>query len=286
VYNQRQLFYAVEAPDPSEPLLRPQWQQFDQDISRAGAELALRYQTGGPTRFSFGFRVESNKPDSVFTNTDTDEEFGPDDLPESLRRDLGRHEYTGLFVRAIRDTRDNDGYPQSGSFALFTLELNNTLLGGDYIFSKAVGDFRKHVSLGKNRVFSSRVRGGIISGDAPYYARFFLGGNYTIRGFREWSLSPPDGDGRFWLVNAELRAPLVDSRRGQPRLTGLLFFDAGQGWNSGDGYSIDDVESAVGYGLRLRLPWLGTLGTDVGIPLSEGRTGDEFWVHVLLGFSF
>jgi outer membrane protein assembly factor BamA len=285
-YNQRQIFYVAEGPDQTAPLFGPQWEQFDQDISRMGGELALRYHAGGATRFSFGIKAESNKPDSIFTNTDTDEEFGPDDLPESIESDLGRHAITGLFLRTIRDTRDYGGYPRSGSFTLFTLELNNTLLGGDYIFSKAVGDYRKHFSLGKKTVFSSRIKGGFISGDAPYYARFFLGGNYTIRGFREWSLSPPGGDGRYWLVNAEFRTPLIDSRHGQPRLTGLLFFDAGQGWNSGDTYTIEDVESAVGYGVRLRLPWLGTLGTDVGIPLSEGRTGDEFRVHVLLGFSF
>jgi outer membrane protein assembly factor BamA len=284
-YNQRQFFYVVDAA-PTEPLLRPRWEQYDQDISRIGGELAFAYHAGGPTRFSFGIRAESNKPDSIFTNADTKEEFGPDDLPESIRSNLGQHAITGLFFRAIRDTRDHGGYPQSGSFALLTLELNNTLLGGDYIFSKAVGDYRKHFSLGNKTVFSSRIKGGFISGDAPYYGRFFLGGNYTVRGFREWSLSAPGGDGRFWLVNAELRTPLVDSRQGQPRLTGLLFFDAGQGWNREDTYSLDDVESAVGYGLRLRLPWLGTLGTDIGIPLSEGRTGDEFRVHVLLGFSF
>jgi outer membrane protein assembly factor BamA len=154
------------------------------------------------------------------------------------------------------------------------------------ITSSPTGDYRNHFSLGEKTVISSRVSGGIMSSGAPYYERFYLGGNYSIRGFAEWSLSPAVGDDGYWLINTELRTPLIDSRRGQPKLTGLLFIDTGQGWQRGTDFKIEDVESAVGWGLRLRLPWVGTFGMDVGVPLSEGRTGDEFRVHGLLGFSF
>ena len=99
-------------------------------------------------------------------------------------------------------------------------------------------------------------------------------------------MSSTEGDDGFWLVNAELRVPLAGSSRRQPKFTGLIFFDAGQSWRREESLSASDIESAFGYGVRLRLPWLGTLGLDAGVPLTEGRTGDPFRVHLLLGFSF
>jgi len=54
----------------------------------------------------------------------------------------------------------------------------------------------------------------------------------------------------------------------------------------GDPLTSSDVQLAAGYGMRLRLPWIGTLGLDVGIPFTDGRTGDRFYVHGCLGFSF
>ena len=281
VYNQSHLFFGSGPPwDGAD------WRRFEQDITRAGAEAAIRFGTGGATRFSMGLHVESSEPDSAFMDVSKDEELGPEDLPPTLQTDLGDVLTTGAFFRVVRDTRSSDLYPVSGSFSLLTLEINDTFLGGDLIFTRVMGDVRKHISLGNGTVWSSRAKAGWLTSGAPYYDRFYLGGNYSIRGFEEWSLSPAGGDDGFWLINTEIRTPLVGSRGPQPRLTGILFFDAGQGWQRGDTSSFRDLESAVGYGVRLGMPWLGTLGLDVGVPISEGRTGAPFRIHLLLGFSF
>ncbi len=281
IYNQNHIFFG------SSPSWQgSDWRRYTQDITRAGAEAALRYQVGRATRFSMGLHVESSEPDSTFTDSSEDEDFPPEDLPTALQDDLGKTLTTGAFFRVIRDTRDSDAYPLSGSFSLLTLQINDTFLGGDRIFTKVVGDVRKHISLGERTVWSSRMKVGAVTGDAPYYDRFYIGGNYTIRGFDEWSLSPAEGNDGFWLINTEIRTPLIGSHGPQPRLTGLFFFDAGQGWQRDESFSFRNVESAVGYGVRLGMPWLGTLGLDVGVPLSEGRTGDPFRIHLLLGFSY
>jgi len=285
VYNQRHLFFG-SGPEGPTPWGGDDWLRFEQDIARAGAEAGLRYELRGRTELSFGLQVEANEPKSEFNERETNEEFGGADLPPALAADLEKTTKTGVYFRAIRDTRDDDAYPVAGSFARLTLEANTTSLGGDHIFTKLTGDVRKHISLGDGRVFSSHAAGGLLTNGAPYYDRFYIGGNYTIRGFEEWSLSSTEGDDGFWLVNAELRVPLAGSSRRQPKLTGLLFFDAGQSWRRGESLTASHVESALGYGVRLRLPWLGTLGFDAGVPLTEGRTGDPFRVHLLLGFSF
>ncbi len=283
IYNQEHLFFGSGSDASWDG---PGWREHSQEISRVGSKLYLRYRHGGPSRFSFGIRAESVEPDSMFSDVENDREHRFDDLPEPLKGETKKSLITGIFFQMVRDTRDNLAYPLSGSFTFFSLEANNTILGGDEVFSKSVFDFRKHIHLGKHRVVSGRLKSGVISAGAPYYERFSIGGIYSIRGFQELSLSPAEGDDGFWIASGELRVPLIASKDDPPRLAGLLFMDAGQGWRRGRTFSSADIESAAGYGMRLRLPWLGTLGFDVAIPLSEGRTGDDFRFHGSLGFSF
>jgi outer membrane protein insertion porin family len=260
--------------------------ELQQRVDRSGAELYLLYGARSRTRFSFGLRAESVRPESSYVDSDSDVEHPLADFPASMRSEIQNTVITGLFFRVVRDTRDRLDYPRSGSFSILQMQSNNTFLGGDEIFAKAELDFRKHVGLGGWRVLSSRLAAGITSPGAPYYERFFLGGMYSVRGFRELSLSPPSGNDGFVILSEELRVPLVSSAGNVPRLTGLVFIDAGLGWRRGAAIDSSDVQAAAGYGVRLRLPWIGTLGVDAGVPFTDGRTGDRFYVHGSLGFSF
>ncbi len=257
-----------------------------QKIDRAGAELYLLYGARERTRFSFGLRAESVRPESSFVDVDSDAEHPLADFPEPLRAEIENTAITGLFFRVVRDTRDRLDYPRAGSFSIVQMQANNTFLGGDEIFAKAEMDFRKHVGLGGWRVLSGRCAAGVVSPGAPYYERFFLGGIYSVRGFQELSLSPPSGHDGFAIASGELRVPLVSSAGNIPRLTGLVFVDAGLGWERGVALDSSDIQAAAGYGVRLRLPWIGTLGLDAGVPFTDGRTGDRFYLHGSLGFSF
>lgn len=276
---------ATDGDDPA-PWGTTAWEGFNQSIGRGGAEVSLNYAPNDHTRFAFGLQAEGVDPDSVFNETETDHAFEFEDLPEELKPELGQSTITGFFLRAFRDTRNNLAYPTAGSFARFTLAINNSLLGGDEIFTRADLDLSKHIHLADGWVLSSHAAGGVTTSGTPYYERYYLGGIYSIRGFQEWSLSDTDGDDAFWMVNEELRWPLAGRSGGPPRLTGLVFIDVGQGWKRNESFTASDIESAAGYGLRLRLPWLGTIGFDVGIPISEGRKDDPFRVHASLGFQF
>jgi outer membrane protein assembly factor BamA len=261
------------------------WNEFRQNIERTGAEASALYGLGR-TRFSFGARIQSVRPEKTFFDVERDGDRELEDFPDVLKSDIDETLITGLFFRMTRDTRDHVVYPRSGSFALLSVEANNTLLGGDETFTKTVLDLRKLADLGNDRVLLGRLNAGIVTSGTPYYEKFTIGGIHSIRGFRELSLSPTAGDDGFWTAGCELRFPLIRSFQEPPRLSGLLFFDVGQGWQRGSTFLTDNLQSAAGYGVRLRLPWLGVLGLDVGIPLSEGRTEDKFRIHGSLGFSY
>jgi outer membrane protein insertion porin family len=288
IYNQKQLFFG-SGPDTSGG--GPGWNgtdrlKFQQDIPHAGGEVTLQYRAGRSTRFSFGLKAEKVEPDSSFEDKDNKQTLPFDDLPEGIKPTVGQTLITGFVFRMIRDTRNVPMYPTSGSFVRLTLDMNSTFLGGDEIFTRTTLDLRKHVSISNGLVLSGRAGGGMVSSGTPYYEKFYPGGIYSIRGFRELSLAPVTGCDGYWLTNLEARWPLIPSGNNPPRLTGLVFFDAGQGWIRGRAFSTDTIESAAGYGLRLRLPWLGLLGIDVGVPFSSGTTDDNFRVHGSIGFSF
>lgn len=260
--------------------------EYQQKIERAGGEVSFGVGSRGSARFSFGVRAERIRPDSAFTDVESQNDFGYIALPSPLGQQLGRVTQTGLFLRVVRDSRDSPVYPTTGSFARFRLVSNNSWLGGDQIFTRAEIDASRHIGIGGSGVFSARVAGGIVSTGTPYYDRFYIGGIYSIRGFASWSLSGPGGDDGYWLANAEIRWRLAGGSERNPRLIALVFADAGQGYRRDESFDARDIYAGAGYGLRFRLPWVGTLGFDIGIPLTDDRTGDPFQFHGSLGFSF
>ena len=91
------------------------------------------------------------------------------------------------------------------------------------------------------------------------------------------------------------RASAPDGRArgaGHERLIGLVFADAGRGWANDRVATVEpDVDYqrwqlGAGYGLRLRLPWVGLVGLDVGLPVTAGITGEPVWLYLTLGHSF
>ena len=262
------------------------WREFQQQINRAGGEVSFDVGSRRSARLSFGLRAESIDPDSTFKDRDSDFEFDYQDLPGPQQDNVADASQTGLFMRAVRDTRNTPVYPSAGSFARFWLVSNNTWMGGDQTFAKTVLDLRKYFRIRNSLVLGSRLAGGIASAGTPYYDRFYIGGIYSIRGFAELSLSAPGGDDGYWLANFDLRWRLAGGTLNTPRVTGLVFVDAGQGYRRDEPFDYNDINVGAGYGMRFRLPWVGTLGLDVGIPLTEPRTGNPFWFHGSLGFSF
>lgn len=260
------------------------WNEYRQNIGRAGLEATLQYAFDDAVRVELGIAGTGINPENALEPVG-DAPPNPPSLSAALLPETEKASISGLVFRAFRDTRNSDTYPTRGSFLRATLNANGDLGERSQSFAKATLDARKHIHLRDGWVLSSRAAGGITSSDTPYYERFFLGGEYSVRGFDNFSLSPNGGDDAYWLVNEEIRWPLAGAP-GRPRVVALAFVDAGQGMVQGQSFDANDIAVGAGYGVRVLLPWAGTLGLDVGIPLTDGGTDERFVVDLLLGFSF
>lgn len=274
------------------------------DRQRFGVHVGRRFSN----RLSgaIGWRLETVEADSsAEVNADDDArglERGDDlpfaQLPAGVAAGVGRRErsfVTADLVLDSRSPRQVAGSPVAGAWSRLRLE---GCLQGDRGFGAADLDLRAYrAALGG--VVAARWRGGVVGAAAPFYDRLYLGGLYTVRGFPGQSLSDPAGDTWLWAGSLEYRAPLVGDRA-QPRLAGVLFLDMGQsGGDSGDGDAGDsgedgvaawpgrrDVAAAAGWGVRLRVGWLGWLGLDCGIPLTDSPVDDAFRAHASIGWTF
>jgi outer membrane protein insertion porin family len=126
-------------------------------------------------------------------------------------------------------------------------------------------------------VFATGSRLGLQTGFNPegivLTDRFFAGGGTTVRGFKQDSLGPalPNGlhvgGNAVVVLNEELRFPLFWI------LDGVGFVDAGNVFPRVSNFSLSDLRSAAGFGLRIRNPFV-VLRLDYGFKLDR-RTGEK-----------
>ncbi|MDO4987750.1 MAG: POTRA domain-containing protein [Synergistes sp.] len=115
--------------------------------------------------------------------------------------------------------------------------------------------------------FAARVMAGWSNGDMPYDDMYKLGGDNTLRGYKDDYYRGR----KAVLANFELRIPI------QKIVSIVAFYDVGRAWDSGrtnvDGseliYGSDDWGSAPGVGIRLNTP-MGNLRLDYADG-NEGR---------------
>ncbi len=197
-----------------------------------------------------------------------------------------------LTLGLTRNRRDVDIDPARGDWFRIEVEpgfANITKVGGDIsdtlgnkTYLKTTAEYRTYWSdqpaRGRNeldaprRVLAFRARYGIISGDAPFFEQFFMGGASTIRGYEE---------DRFWgkqslLTTLEYRYPI------QKALAVSAFVDYGGAWGGfgtvGEFTQSSSARFKLGYGVGVtfRSP-LGPLRLDLGFD-DRGKSRTHFQI--------
>ncbi|MEZ5064432.1 MAG: BamA/TamA family outer membrane protein [bacterium] len=265
---------------------------YDHPIERTSFEAHLSRRLGEHWSIGVAGARQKIHADSLSTVAEDDDFRGVSagdridaaDVPLSASRHVG--DVLGDVVRLdfVGDSRGEPGValsPASGAWGRLRAE---TVLREDAHASRVELDLRTYRRVGAG-VLALRGRAGAVEETAAFYDRFYLGGPYTVRGFLDESISPSEGDTRFWIASAEWRARLAGAP-GRPRLVGSVFVDAGEGWTGGQRVAADDVAVSAGWGFRVRVPWIDSIGFDFGVPLTETPTRTSWAGHGALGWNF
>jgi outer membrane protein insertion porin family len=139
----------------------------------------------------------------------------------------------------------------------------------------------------KGHVIEAVGRAGIadgLNGDVPFYDAYYLGGLYSLRGYKFRNVSPRDpnygtpgysipnepiGGDSYWFGSGEYSIPIVE-KEGGVGVRVAAFYDVGsvgQGSTSFSGVFDDDV----GLGLRINIPHMGPLRLDYGVPITHDK---------------
>ncbi|ANR69762.1 polymerase [Selenomonas sp. oral taxon 126] len=170
-----------------------------------------------------------------------------------------------ITLEHVTDTRDNVYEPTMGARASLSAEFAG--FGGDFNYQKYIAGDTHYLKAGRSQVFVLRGQYGISRGSISEYSQFRMGGQDTIRGYREDQFRGT----RMALASIEYRFPIVS------KVTGALFADYGGAWSSG--FTPENLYGSVGVGLGLNTP-IGPLRLDYGRGSQGGR------VHFRVGGTF
>jgi outer membrane protein insertion porin family len=189
----------------------------------------------------------------------------------------GESTISALSLALTRDTRDSFSEPTRGNRTRLGATYAGGYLGFDTNFNRYSIESSQYWPIWWKLV--GNLRGTFWYGDSfgdtpnlPAQERFFLGGANTIRGFKNFTISPKDpttggetGGNKAYFVNAEVIFPVYDPMR----LRGVVFFDAGN--NLDETSSLSDLftqkpRMAAGIGIRFNSP-MGAIRLDWGFNL-------------------
>lgn len=212
------------------------------------------------------------------------EEVDISDLSSDATKDLvdesGENWISSLMLGMSFDTRDNVYSPKKGILTELVLENAGGFLGFDKDFYKVFFTTSYYYSLFDKLFLELKGRTGFCNSygdteEVPIYERFFAGGAYTIRGYRERRVGPRDpgssdpiGGETMAIGNAELTFPIYEKI-----IKGAVFYDVGNVWRRMEDYFDGGFMHGVGAGIRVKTP-IGPLKLDAGYPLSDNQ-GDE-----------
>ncbi|MGE5189823.1 MAG: outer membrane protein assembly factor BamA [Gemmatimonadota bacterium] len=202
---------------------------------------------------------------------------------------LGWQQTQSLTLSVMRNTTDKFIDPSRGYIASGSLEYAGRPLGGDGRFAKYFLNGKVYFPVTESTVLSANALWGhavsTVGGEVRLAERFFLGGPYSIRGFKSRSLSPADpntgeliGGNKELVLNVEYVFPLFN----EIGFKGVLFYDMGNTWRQGEWpWKGPALKKAAGAGIRWYSP-MGPLRFEWGWNLSpspgEARRVAEFTI--------
>ncbi|MCR4418319.1 MAG: hypothetical protein NUV92_11335 [Ignavibacteria bacterium] len=195
-----------------------------------------------------------------------------------------------LLTNSISYVFDNSLWassgPIDGSRFMILLGQTNDIKFSNVNYYSFMLDYRYYLRLGLKSAFATRFQ--FFFNEGREARRFFMGGNWDLRGYPRWSIR---GE-KLWLTSFELRFPLVNQITIKfPFLTmnlfefrGAAFFDMGNAWD----IKYNQTLGSVGFGVRMNLFGVLVLRYDIGKRIEDGfrRFQDRLFYQFFFGWDF
>lgn len=181
-----------------------------------------------------------------------------------------------------RNSTDNPFFPTAGSKSSYSFELAGGPLGGEIEFQEHVLSHSSYHRLPGGLALHMRGFFGLLHGlnspqEVPDWERYRLGGNrrYPLRGYKDLEVVPKGnpqfiGGRYFTILSAEVLYPLTRA------VQLLTFLDMGDVWNSFSEADLASLRKGAGFGIRVEVPMMGTIGFDYGYGFDR-LNGDPRW---------
>ncbi len=195
-----------------------------------------------------------------------------------------------------RNTLDNNIDPTDGAKLSYTGEIaGHGMFGGENDYLKNRIRFWYFQPLIQDTYMSFRSRASWMSYDQGDWLliseRYFLGGQYNMRGYEVATVSPmfreddgeltPIGGNKEVYMTAEYIVPLSP----EMGLKAAVFYDVGNAYNDGQPIDLTDVRQDWGFGIRWRSP-MGPLRFELAFPINPRPIDDEHQFVFALGRLF
>jgi outer membrane protein insertion porin family len=159
-----------------------------------------------------------------------------------------------------RSTIDSPLTPRHGTMYMASVKFAGSFLGGDIDIIKPQFEFSHYQPFISNHVIGFHAEYEFIksynNSQVPYWEKFFLGGERSIRGYEVYSIGPKNEQGlilggdKQLVINAEYVVPI-----GGP-LYGILFYDVGNSLVSAQSFSLENMYTSTGLEARIFVPAL------------------------------
>jgi len=198
---------------------------------------------------------------------------------------------SSVLFSFTRNSTDNPTHPTLGSAASLSAEFAGGPLQGNVKYMRYMANLSWFRNIFWKLTFHSNTVAGIVDGysspsQVQDFEKFRLGGNrtYALRGYDFYEVVPEGNDpfvgGRFMTTyTQEILFPFTDA------VYGLIFFDAGNTWNSFGDADLFNLRRSVGLGVRIEMPAIGNLGFDYGYGFDKAN-GPSWQPHFTFGTFF
>jgi len=233
-----------------------------------GADFTLSARLLGYMRGSLTYSYENvaiSQPESLSTQETVDTSYLSsyyDPYSQGLYG-FGKYKMSSISPSIYRSTVDSPLTPSSGTLVLASVKYAGKWLGGEIDLFKPRFEFTHYQpiirglrwhSLGFHIEYSYVKQLG--GSDVPFWERFFLGGERSIRGYEIYAIGPRSDQGtnigglKELVINAEYIWAV-----GGP-LYLIAFHDRGNTWGPDQKVGLKDVYSSTGLEARIFVPAL------------------------------